>query len=521
MPCPAFAAPQEPGCGARRHGLGLGHHRVIPQHAEPPPGARFTGCERGASVSTLLWFRGKDLRLHDHDALSTALRSGGVIPLFVLDPFFFAPERARETPYRVQFLLAALRELELAIRDRGSRLVLVAGKSHEVVPRLAREWQVDRVLAQRWCAPLGRERDRRVAAAMSVPLELCDGETLHRPGSLRTQQGKPFAVFGAFARAFHAALATQAPLPAPERMPPLPESIATPSLLVPALEQLGLAHNDQVLSGGEASARERLAQFLAGPARSYHETRDRLDLPATSRLSADLKFGTLSARSVWSAARAALSRRCKPALDSFLGELVWREFAHALLWDHPEFAEEPARPEWESFPWRRTGPDWQAWVAGQTGYPVVDAAARQLAQTGFVPNRSRMIAASFLTKHLLIDYRLGEAHYLRLLTDGDWASNNLGWQWCAGCGSDAAPYFRVFNPTLQARKFDPDGSYVRRWLPELAQLPAAHLHTPWLAPANVLAEAGLRLGRDYPLPIVDHGEARERFLRLAKAQLAR
>jgi deoxyribodipyrimidine photo-lyase len=466
-------------------------------------------------VRTLLWFRGKDLRLTDHLALRSAAEQGELIPLFVLDAFFFAPARAQMTPYRIQFLLDSLRELETAIAQRGSRPVLAEGKSHEIVPRLAREWQVDRVVAQRWCAPFARERDRRVAAGLQVPFELFDGETLHVPGTLRSTQGKPFAVFSAFARAFFAARPLPAPLPAPDRLPALPRGVPLRST-VPGLEQLGLQRNELVLAGGEQRARERLAAFLGGPARGYHERRDRLDLDATSRLSADLKFGTLSAREVWTAARAALSRRAQPALSSFLNELVWREFAHALLWDHPTLLEEPARAEWERFPWRSEGAEWQAWEAGQTGYPVVDAAARQLLATGFVPNRARMIAASFLTKHLLIDYHLGEAHYLRWLTDGDWANNNLGWQWCAGCGSDAQPYFRVFNPTLQAQKFDPEGSYVRRWVPELARLPAAHLHTPWLAPSSALQAAGVRLGRDYPAPIVEHTAARQRFLELAK-----
>jgi deoxyribodipyrimidine photo-lyase len=463
----------------------------------------------------LLWFRGKDLRLADHLALRSATDQGELIPLFVLDPFFFAPARAQATPYRIQFLLDSLRELELALAQRGSRLVLAEGKSHELVPRLARQWQVDRVVAQRWCAPLGRERDRRVAEALEVPFELFEGETLHVPGTLRTTQGKPFAVFSAFARAFSAGPTPPAPLPAPERLPALPRGVSLPSSL-PGLQQLGLQRNELVLTGGEQRARERLAAFLQGPARNYHEARDRLDLDATSRLSADLKFGTLSAREVWTEARAALSRRARPAVTSFLNELVWREFAHALLWEHPTLLEEPARAEWERFPWRGEGTEWQAWVAGQTGYPVVDAAARQLLASGFVPNRARMIAASFLTKHLLVDYRLGEAHYQRWLTDGDWANNNLGWQWCAGCGSDAQPYFRVFNPTLQAQKFDPEGRYVRRWVPELARLPAAHLHTPWLAPASALQAAGVRLGRDYPAPIVDHAAARQRFLEVAK-----
>jgi deoxyribodipyrimidine photo-lyase len=473
---------------------------------------------------TLLWFRGKDLRLHDHQALQEALvdqaRGGEVIPLFVLDPYFFAPERARLLPYRVQFLLDSLLSLQGSLRERGSRLLLARGKSHEVLPELVRAWRVDRVVAQRWCAPLGRERDRRAAEALSVPLLLVEGETLHRPGSVRTQQGTPFAKFSPFARAFQAALRLEQPLPAPARLPSVPDSIGR-DVQLPTLAELSIPYNASVLPGGEARGRERLAAFLAGPARRYHELRDRLDLDATSHLSADLKFGTLSVREVWWQALAALSRRSKTALTSFLNELTWREFAHALLWDNPQLLQEPARATWERFPWHSHDGEWRAWQQGQTGYPVIDAAARQLLQTGFVPNRARMLAASFLTKHLLCDYRLGEAHYLRLLTDGDWANNNLGWQWCAGCGADAQPYFRLFNPTLQAQKFDPEGSYVRRWLPELAALPREHLHTPWLAPSGVLKGAGVQLGGNYPHPIVDHAQARERFLELTKAHFNR
>lgn len=470
---------------------------------------------------TLLWFRGKDLRLHDHQGLHTALEQGGeVLPLFVLDPYFLAPERARLTPHRIQFLLESLAELQAALRERGSHLLLVEGKSHEVLPALAQAWRVERVVAQRWCAPIGRERDRRVAEALSVPLVLAEGETLHRLGSVRTQQNKPFVKFSPFARTLQASLRLTPALPAPERLPAVPPSIQGNAEL-PALAQLGIPHNPAVLPGGEARARQRLATFLAGPARRYHEARDRLDLDATSHLSADLGFGTLSPREVWLQARAALARG-GAALSSFLNELTWREFAHALLWEQPSLLQEPARAEWERFPWREPAGEWPAWRDGQTGYPVVDAAARQLLQTGFIPNRARMIAASFLTKHLLCDYRLGEEHYLRLLTDGDWANNNLGWQWCASCGADAQPYFRVFNPTLQAQKFDPEGSYVRRWVPELAALPAAYVHTPWLAPPEVLERAGVRLrrghaGGSYPAPIIDHAQARQRFLELARA----
>jgi deoxyribodipyrimidine photo-lyase len=427
-------------------------------------------------MRTLVWFRGKDLRVADHAPLTEAAARGEIVPLFVLDPYFFAPERARRIAHRMQFLLESLRELEQSIARLGSRLLLVEGRSVEVVPRLAALWRVDRVVAQRWCEPFARERDRRVAASLAVPFELFEGELLHAPGTLRGGAGQPFSVFTAFARAFARDVPIGRPLPAPKRLPALPAGVRTRASRIPTLKALGIRENPSLPRGGERAAHARLATFLAGPAGDYARLRDRLDLPGTSRLSVDLKFGTLSPRAVWNAV----------ADTTFRKELVWREFAHSTLWDHPDLLETPFRPEWKRFPWRKDERGWRAWVEGTTGYPLVDAAARQLIAEGFVHNRARMVAASFLVKHLLIDFRRGEEHYLSHLVDGDWANNDLGWQWSAGCGCDAQPWFRIFNPIAQAKRFDPTGTYVRRWAPE-----------------------------PHP-PIIDHGEARARFLALAR-----
>ncbi|HTQ04982.1 MAG TPA: deoxyribodipyrimidine photo-lyase [Polyangiaceae bacterium] len=465
---------------------------------------------------TLVWFRGKDLRLDDHAPLAFALARGDVVPLFVLDPYFFAPERARRLPHRMQFLLESLAALAMDIEQKGSRLLVVAGKSVEVVPELVRRLRIDHVVGERWCEPVGRRRDRLVAEALRVPFELLEGETLCPPGALRNQEGKPYSVFTAFARAFAVRGVEGEPLDAPARLPAPPRDVDVETVPIPTCEELGIARNPRILPAGETAAKARLGAFIAGPAARYDELRDRLDLDATSRLSVDLKFGTLSPRRVWHAVRRALARSPK-AWTSFANELVWREFTHSTLWDFPHVLREPYRPAWAAFPWRDDEAGFRAWASGTTGYPVVDAAARQLASVGFVPNRARMIAASFLTKHLLVDYRRGEAHYLELLTDGDFANNNAGWQWSAGCGQDAQPYFRVFNPTTQGKKFDPDGDYVRRWVPELAQLPAAYIHCPSEAPPNVLGRAGVTLGTTYPRPIVDHAEARARFLAVAES----
>lgn len=470
------------------------------------------------STRTIVWFRGKDLRISDHAPLRDALAAGEVIPLFVLDPYFFAPARARQLPHRMQFLLDSLSALEAALAERGSRLFVAAGESVEVVPRLLREWKADRVVAQRWVEPFARERDQRIREALGAKFELYEGETLLPPGTLRTGAGKPYSVFSQFARVFREAAMIGRPSPPPRTLPPVPRDIRA-GTSIPTCEQLGIERNPALLLGGEQAAKARLERFLRDAAAAYAEHRDRMDLPGTSRLSADLKFGTISARQVWTAVENALEGT--PAARSFLNELVWREFTHSTLWDRPELLEKSFRPGFAGFPWQFDEALWQAWVVGKTGYPVVDAAARQLLGEGFVHNRARMVSASFLCKHLLIDYRRGEAHYMKYLTDGDWAQNNAGWQWSAGCGCDAQPYFRVFNPVTQGEKFDPEGDYVRRWVPELAKMPARYIHNPSEAPEAVLRVAGVRLEENYPCPVVDHRFARERFRAVAAQHLKR
>ena len=468
-------------------------------------------------MRTLVWFRGKDLRLADHAPLRDALAAGEAVLLFVLDPFFFAPERARDLPHRMQFLLESLRELERAIARKGGRLVVVPGRSVELVPQLARRWRIDRVVAHRWVEPFGRERDRRIAEALDVPLDLYEGETLLPPGTLRTRGGRPYSVFTPFWQSFLRTARIGGAIPAPGSLPPLPKDVRSETVPVPAPEDLGLTGNPRLVPGGEKAAGERLRAFCCGPLPDYNEDRDRMDRPGTSRLSADIKFGVLSIRTVWNTVQAALG----PAGggNRFPTELVWREFTHSTLWDRPELLAEPFRQDWRDFPWGHDQELGKAWETGRTGYPVVDAAARQLLQEGFVHNRARMVSASFLTKHLLIHYRYGEAHYLKHLVDGDWAQNNAGWQWSAGCGCDAQPYFRVFNPVSQGRRYDPQGDYVRTYVPELAGVPARYIHAPWEAPGAVLEAAGVTLGKTYPRPVVDHAEARSLFLETAKTHL--
>ena len=463
-------------------------------------------------MRSIVWFRGKDLRVNDHPALSLA--GPDALLVFVVDPYFFVPERAEKMPHRMQFLVQSLTALEERICTLGGKLWFVPGRSVEVIPRLARIFGADQVVAMRWSEPFGRERDRRIAESMNIPLVLLEGETLLPPGKLRTKAGRPYSVFTPFARSFRRSFSVseKSVFTAFGNDPGLPAEIER--VPCPTLKDLKLEKKPGLVTGGEMAAEGRLDTFLAGPGVGYRDRRNRLDCDGTSRLSTDLKFGLLSVREVWR--RVVTSALPEADKLCFTNELIWREFNYSTLWDSPHVLSKPFKSKWERFPWDGTTEHLEAWKSGCTGYPVVDAAARQLLESGFVHNRARMIAASFLTKHLMVNYRHGEAHYLQWLTDGDWAQNSMGWQWAAGCGADAQPWFRVFNPMTQGKKFDPSGEYVKRWVPELRQMDPRHIHAPWIAPTSVLKRAGVILGETYPSPVVDHSWARQRFLGAAK-----
>ncbi len=460
-------------------------------------------------MTSVLWFR-RDLRLHDHPALRAAIDAGPVAPLFVLDPVLV---RGRwSSPNRTAFLLASLRDLDAALRARGARLHLRIGRPAEEVPRFAIEIGAGAVFVSRDYSPYARRRDAAVARALEahgIGFHARRGTLVHEPEEVRGAAGQPLTVFTPFHRAW-SALPLRAPFPAPARIPaadhPDPGAIPSPA-------DLGLPPPVEALpAAGEPAARARLQRFLAGPVCAYAETRDRLDLAGTSRLSQDLHLGLLSPLEVVTAARAAPCESAK-----FVSEVAWREFYHHVLWHHPRVLREPFQQAFAAIPWRRDQAAFEAWTAGRTGYPLVDAAMRELAATGYMHNRARMVAASFLAKDLLLDWRLGETHFMRHLVDGDVANNDGGWQWAASVGTDAQPYFRIFNPVLQAKKFDPEGSYLRRWLPELRRVPVRYVHEPWTMPPSVQAEAGCIIGRDYPAPIVDHRAAREQALAVFEA----
>jgi deoxyribodipyrimidine photo-lyase len=478
-------------------------------------------------MRSLVWFRGNDLRLRDHLPLYAALRQGEAIFVYLLEPEQWSPVALGGATHRRRYLRQIVESLQRDIEERGSRLLLVAGRPLDVLPWLAAGCHVDEVLTQRQTDPLARQTSSKLEAKLSVPLRLLDGETLVVPGSMRTTTGGPYSVFTAFAKAIWRQLDVKRPIPAPARLPPLPVDVAKwvatamqqPKedwkLLnqLPELDEQTPDGQAAVLQGGERDALKRLKHFVTEKGQNYVEARDRLALDGTSRLSGDLKFGSVSPRQIWTAATKAMVNDA--GRTKFLTQLLWREFAYSTLWDRPDLLTQPFQARFARFPWRKDPQGYAAWAEGRTGYPVVDAAARQLLREGYVHNRARMIAASFLAKDLLIDFRLGESHYLEWLIDGDRAQNDLGWQWSSGCGCDAQPYFRVFNPVTQGERFDPEGHYVRRYLPELARLSTRYIHAPWLAPPEELARAGIRLDQDYPAPIVEHAGARNRFLAIA------
>jgi len=445
-------------------------------------------------VPSLLWFR-QDLRLGDNPALLAAVRRGGpVIPVFV-----WVPEEERPwAPGRASrwWLARSLAALDESLRERGSRLIVRRGPTVAALLKLAGECGADTVFWNRRYEPAAAARDEKVKAAIAS--ETFESALLFEPGRILNSAGRPFQVFSAFWRA---CLSMPEP-PTPERAP---ARIPGPSRWPKSEMALDDSTAIEGWQPGEAGAQEQLRRFLKR-ADSYATGRDRPGHEGTSRLSPHLHFGEIGPRQVWHALR---------SNQAYRRELAWREFAYHLLFHFPRTPDEPFRPRRREAPSKLDPRSLRAWRTGRTGYPIVDAGMRQLLATGWMHNRVRMLVASLLVKDLLIDWREGAARFWDKLVDADLANNTLNWQWVAGCGADASPWFRIFNPVSQGERFDPRGEYVRRWLPQLQRLPAAWIHKPWEAPASVLAAAGVQLGRTYPRPIVDHREASERARRLS------
>lgn len=467
-----------------------------------------------SDAAALVWHR-LDLRLADNPALErAAARGGAVIPVFLWAP----EEEAPWAPGAASrwWLHHSLAELAAALARRGSRLIVRRGPTAEALLALAAETGARAVFWNRRYEPAIRDRDREVERRLragGLAAESLPGNVLFEPGTVLNRGGKAFQVFTAFWRACLAMPEPGPPLPAPAALGAprrWPRSMRLSELgLLPEIDRAGGMR--ETWRPGESGAADEMEAFLRGRVTRYPKDRDRPGQRGTSRLSPHLHFGEISARQVWDAVRNAAGAAA-PAAEAYLRQLVWREFSQHLLFHNPALPREPLRPEFRAFPWRLDEGMLRAWTRGKTGYPLVDAGMRELWRTGWMHNRARMVAASFLVKHLLIPWQEGAAWFWDTLVDADLANNTMGWQWSAGCGADAAPYFRVFNPALQGAKFDPRGDYVRRWVPELASVPDAWIHQPWKAPPPLLAGAGVRLGRDYPRPVVDHAAARHRAL---------
>ena len=472
--------------------------------------------------SVLIWFR-RDLRDSDNAALSEALRRARrVFCAFIFDSDILdaLPEK---TDRRLAFIAASLRELDAALRQRGGALIVRYAPASSEIPRLAAELGVAAVFANRDYEPQAKLRDRRVAAGLEklgIEFVSFKDQVVFDGFEVLTQAGRPYTVFTPYKNAWLKRLETDdltayAGGAGQLQAPPCAAG-------VPTLESFGFASCD--LKGvnlwpGMSGAQKMLADFLPRLA-SYHEQRDYPGLQGVSFLSTHLRFGTVSIRQLVALALSAGAGRGLEGAACWLSELIWRDFYFMILDHFPHVAERSFKPEYDAIEWEQ-GPQadclYGAWCAGQTGFPLVDAAMRQLNASGYMHNRLRMVSASFLIKDLGIDWRRGEAYFARQLNDFDLAANNGGWQWAASSGCDAQPYFRIFNPQKQAERFDAQGDFVRHWLPELAALPDRYIHSPWRMSAAQQAAYGVIVGRHTPAPLVEHESARQRTLERYKA----
>jgi deoxyribodipyrimidine photo-lyase len=474
------------------------------------------------TAPTIMWFR-QDLRLTDNPALVQAVAGGGpVVALYILDeatPGTWAPGGASRW-----WLHHSLSALAKDIAARGGQLVLRRGPVRDVLSAIVSETGASRVVASRCYEPWARALEKHVhddLKAVGVQFSRYAGTLLFDPDQVRTKTAVPYKVYTPFWRAVsvseqRALARAPAKINGPAK-PPRSDTLADWALLPTSPDWAGGLR--AAWTPGEAGALARLDAFLDSALRTYDADRNRPDRAGTSRLSPHLRLGEISPATCWHRARAHASG--DPGLDkgleTFLKELTWRDFSYHLLYHWPTLPEAAFKPEYDRFPWAGTTAQLTAWQRGLTGYPIVDAGMRELWTTGWMHNRVRMVVGSFLVKDLLLDWRAGEAWFWDCLVDADLASNAASWQWVAGSGADAAPFFRIFNPQKQGETYDPDGTYVRRWVPEIAKLPDKYLHAPANAPREVLAHAGIVLGKTYPKPIVDHGLARDAALAALKS----
>jgi deoxyribodipyrimidine photo-lyase len=462
------------------------------------------------------WFR-RDFRITDNTALTAAVAAvaaagpeGEVIPVYIASDWKHGSHKWTG-PARQEFLCGCLASLAKNLEAIGGRLIIRRGDAVNELEKLVAETGATEIFANRDPDPFGRSVEDRLdimAKSRGLELFLAKDACIHEQHEVLTGQGTVFRVFTPYSKAW---FALPKPLPGPA-IKKLSTPSALPSLPLPLLSDWGMSSSVTIPEPGERAARERLKVFIAGPIASYGEKRDLMGVNGTSHLSQDLRFGLVSPRQIYTASKnveEGLPPEGRKSAMKFLAEIVWREFYMQLLWHYPELLKQEFNPTWRGMEWPGLPdvPDaFDRWCAGMTGFPIVDAAMRQLAATGWMHNRSRMITAMFLTKDLHLDWRLGEAFFMRSLVDGEIASNNGGWQWSAGTGADAAPYFRVQNPWSQTKRFDPEGTYIRTWIPELRNVSNGALLDP---PSN-----GRPIAPGYPAPMLEHSTERDRTLDL-------
>lgn len=466
-----------------------------------------------------MWFR-LDLRVADNPALRAASEAGApILPVYVMD------ESAQDGPLGragCWWLHHSLETLARKLEALGAPLVLLRGKGERAIAELAQSVDARAVFWNRRYEPEAIARDKALKAAligMGLTVSTFNASLLFEPWTVKTRAGAWFKVFTPFWKACLGRPAPDRPLAAPDRLNGFRAAPAGDKLTNWHL----LPHKPNWASGfgyvwqpGEGGALERIDGFLDETLTAYGASRDNPATEGTSRLSPHLRWGEIGPRQIWHAVMARMQGTQETAAEEsarrYIAELGWREFSYHLLYHFPDLPDRNFRDGFDAFPWREPDDAFEAWKRGMTGYPIVDAGMRELWSTGWMHNRVRMVAASFLVKDLLIDWRLGKQWFEDTLVDADLASNSASWQWVAGSGADAAPYFRIFNPSLQGERFDPEGAYVRRWIPELAGVPSRWIHRPWEAPEQVRADAGVHLGPDYPVPCVDHAVARRTAL---------
>lgn len=460
------------------------------------------------ATTAIIWFR-NDLRLADNAALLKACQHENVIPLYIFD------ENAGRKlgSAKKLWLHHALQNLIRNLRAIGAELILRSGDEKTVLENVIVQSKADAVYWNRRYEPNTIDKDTALKRSLkdnNIKVKSFRGHLLHEPNQLTTKAGTPFRVFTPFWKTLDATIEIQAPYPAPQAMPSGIDGLATIGLKELALSPTKPDWSDGITDRfipGETAAQSILTEYLDNDVVNYKAHRDFPALDATSKLSPYLTFGEISPRQIWHASEGV------SGAQPFRRQLAWRDFSYHLLFHNPDLDENNFNNAFDDFQWDQNNALFAIWRTGKTGYPIVDAGMRELWQTGYMHNRVRMIVASFLTKHLLIDWRKGEKWFWDTLVDADPANNTAGWQWVAGSGADASPYYRIFNPIIQGKKFDSDGEYVKKYVPELKNLDPKYIHAPWETPQDVLKSISLELGRDYPKPIIEHSFARNRALK--------